>query len=213
MKKSNNAFMVAYIAFIFISAIVRAIRYYPMWDNLVMAISVAGVFLAVADYFDNFSACVERITSYGVLHINSDLENLKSKNQDLLCSELKICEEFQNEVAQLEKMCKKMDSKIAKMIKTTNETACRPNVYTFLGYFSFFVISTFGTRFIQLAIPADVLSMFAFGFVVLNQYVHNWLDENEQRYKKEIMNLNNQLDKVIEYARKLRTRYELEMVI
>lgn len=57
--KRNNIFMLAYIAFVAVCLIVRIFWNYPMWDNIVIAITISSVFFAYADMFHIIAGSIE----------------------------------------------------------------------------------------------------------------------------------------------------------
>lgn len=51
IMKKNNSFMLAYIIFIFVANIVKYFWEYPMWNTIVVSITVVSSFFAVSDFF------------------------------------------------------------------------------------------------------------------------------------------------------------------
>ena len=53
MNKKTNWLVVSYIAFLFICAFVRFFYDYPLWDTLVIAVTISGGFLTYSESFDS----------------------------------------------------------------------------------------------------------------------------------------------------------------
>ncbi len=57
--KRNNIFMWAYITFIILSSLVRLVNAYPLWNYIILAITVSGAFFAVEDLFLSLSKSLD----------------------------------------------------------------------------------------------------------------------------------------------------------
>lgn len=82
----NNWLMISYIAFLFLSTIVRSFMDFPMWETLVIAVTISGGFLT-------YSECYE--SSYDFLKkSNEKTEQWLDKFRATTNSEIKTCEEM-----------------------------------------------------------------------------------------------------------------------
>lgn len=194
--KRNNLFMLSYIVFIFICFIVRIFCEYPMWNTLVVSISVSSGVFAFADYYSGKAS-----SELSASKITKDLfaRTEKCISDQLRIVDVKLKEQMSTEpMEQLGAECyideknkllrlKEENSAIKIMYEENNRQHKRfcnyANILNFFGYLSFFITLVFQTVSSVLSSYLDLLSVLAFGLILLTQYMTGRSEEKIEKQK------------------------------
>lgn len=186
----NNLFMISYIVFIGVCAIFKIIWDYPMWGRIVAAITCSSWFFALADSeaneYTDLDEYVKIYSNYGLQSSDKIKSVLDELNRKLL--ELKNGEEAESNdpniterirhfekiiaiVKECDSECEEEKEKAQNDQLLMKRKEIMESVYTVVGFFSFFCVLTFETV-ANLAIDLqDQLTVYAFGLILLTQYI------------------------------------------
>lgn len=195
--KRNNSLMIAYIIFVFISATVRFFGEYPMWRTLVAAITTTSWMISLADFY--YATAIElrisskedlRYAEAAILDIQGMLDAIEKilvKNENRINSTQTSQENMAHYVDMkngglhfLEK-----HQKIRSMAeKDKNRSDIDEKIAAFFavaGFIAFFMILAFeqiSTMFID---QQDIMTVMAFGIILLTQYTDAYSKEKRKR--------------------------------
>lgn len=185
----NNIFMISYIIFIAVCAIIKIIWDYPMWGKIVAAITCSSWFFALADSeaddytdLDEYRGIYSNYTEQASAKIKSVLSELNCrllalKNAEVTDNSKQTIEEgikhFEDLIAivrECEEECAEEKEKIQKDYLSMKHKKIMASVYAAAGFFSFFCVLAF-EKVANLAIDIqDYLTVYAFAIILLTQY-------------------------------------------
>lgn len=209
--KRNDIFMLSYILFIFISLIVRCFCDYAMWAPTIAAITAASWIFSIADIFHTTAAAYlsdaetftplldkaeKRIEHIEGMHQANEAYMNKAKANGIeLANVLSegpiLLSHTKQELTSIKSNVKKKHS-ISKRCKSV------ATPFTMLGFLTFFCTITFETINHFLIPLQDYLTVFAFGVILLTQYVNNQLREQHEELEKHYQEANDVLENLDE---------------
>mgnify|MGYP003306025347 CR=1 FL=1 len=188
--------MLSYIVFIFICFLVRVYCEFPMWNTLVAAISFSSSVFAFADFYAGLAStelAVSRITKNLFTQTDKSLEYLLKKLDKELAEKLtadlstKLGHDVNIEAKSNLTKLSEENNKLKTMYKENDRRHKRysnlANLLNFLGYLSFFVALVFQSVSSVLSSYLDLLSVFAFGMILLTQYMTGYYEERIEKQK------------------------------
>lgn len=180
--KRNSIFMLAYIAFVAICFIVRIFWNYPMWDNIVLAITISSVFFAYADMFHIIADSIERGKRLSLEQCNhmmgivddtmNHLRKLKANTDDdrekeLLNESIDSYSEMRNKLNQVRK--KYVNLKIVNVCRNVENASL---FIAFLFLLCALVFQSLTKKLISVQSYATVL---AFLLILLTPVIGTWI--------------------------------------
>lgn len=188
--KKGNLFLLAYILFICISIFIRIKTDYPIWNSLVLAISISSIFFSYETLFSSSCSELERLANNSDDLISimektnaSDFKSIEEikmiyASYNLDCTnlgEIEKCLVNENKINnELKQENKKMKSKM-KVFKIIS------NCFTFLGFLSLLVIMAFSEQTIWLTTYQDIISAFSFVFILSTSLIDDLASKNREK--------------------------------
>lgn len=200
--KKNNLLMLAYITFIFICAIVRFFGDFPQWQVIVAAITATSWIFSLADF--NYTAANElHSSSKEMLECaESSIENIQAmlntidvflvENKSETENELLKAKQEQADYYGRARECainsldayEKMKSLAKKNNRTADTAGKVASALTVVGFVEFFSVLSF-ERFSKVFINSqDIMTVMAFGLILLTQYMAEVSKENRQKLRE-----------------------------
>ena len=212
----NNIFMISYIIFIVVCAIVKIIWDYPMWGKIVAAITCSSWFFALADLetddytdLDGYRGIYSNYTEQASAKIKSVLAELNCRllslrnaevtenNKQTIEKGIKHFEDLIAIVKECEEECAEQKEKIQKDYLSIKHKKTMASVYATAGFFSFFCVLTF-ERVANLAIDIqDQLTVYAFAIILLTQYLSTEKKALRNRKRKQAQELCRKWDSLL----------------
>lgn len=198
----NNLFMISYIIFIVVCAIIKIIWDYPMWGRIVAAITCSSWFFALADseaadftdlgeyrriYSDYTAQASVKIKSI-LIELNCRLLALNDtevteKNEQIIAERTKHFEDLIAIVKECEGECTEETEKLQKDHLLMKRKKIMASVNAAAGFFAFFCVLTF-EKVANLAIDIqDQLTVYAFAIILFTQYLST--EKRNQRNRKQ----------------------------
>lgn len=183
-SKKNDLFMLSYIVFIFICVAVRFFYNYASWNTVVAAVTAASWLFAIADII-NLKVLVyadEYNTDYKEIITNikrlSDIEDAFRKFKNSLSEIQKqqlphSLDSIETRFSEIKKSLTALKGVIESNSKKGKRYGFFVNVFVVLGFLVFFVAVVFPTISNFLISIQEVLSVIAFGVILLTQHFGN----------------------------------------
>lgn len=186
--KRNTIFMLAYIAFVVICFIVRLFWDYPMWDNIVIAITISSVFFAYADMFHIIAESIEKSKELSLNQCNrmkgivdstmNNLRRLKANideihEKDSLRKSLENYTKMRDNLSALEKSYTNL--------KIVNLCRCIENVNLFIAFLLLLCILVFQSLAERLLSVQSYATVLAFIMILLTPVVGTWIKERSNK--------------------------------
>lgn len=191
--KRNNMFMLAYIIFIFISLVVRFFFDYEMWAPIISAITIASCMFAVSDIFCAVANIYSDDAKTFVPMLDGALQKVERIEATYNTNEPDItrCKEMGSSLAgvlsEFPIMVDKTKRELNNIKKTVNRKmnvakVCNSlvNPLTVIGFLSFFCTITFEPINNLMVSIQDLLTVFAFGIILVTQYFSNYSKEQHE---------------------------------
>ena len=205
--KRNNLFMMAYIIFIFICAIVRLFGEFSHWQVIVAAITATSWIFALADFNHTAGSELNAISKVTLECAESSIENIQemlttinaflNKNQTKAENELVRTkqEQVNHYVRTKEQVIKclgnyeEMEFTAKKYSRVANISSRLAGTLTVVGFIGFFSILCF-EGFSKIIISSqDIMTVMSFGIILLTQYMGDLSKEKRQKYKETTKNM------------------------
>ena len=171
----NRIFVLAYISFIIVSTVVRGFWIFPMWKNLVAAVTFASFFLVLSDWFASSSKSILELSEKGetqvthqIEHVNNTIFYIKVMIHNKLYPEKKS--DLIDIIKRLEKISKETEKRkdiFERNKKTRRSFNIVAFIMTFVAFFMFFCILFFEPISDFFIKGQDVYTMIAFSSVLL----------------------------------------------
>ena len=173
--KRNNLFMLTYIIFIFAACCSKPFWEYSMWNKFVAAVTVTSFFLTISDLLYTLVRNIEETVTVELKYVDEVgpefnlmkkelkkyLEKGLAKNKEYIIENTMILEQNFKSMRQSSK-------NIRAQIKRGKIIA---SGFTILGFLSFFLIIVFEPIASYIISVLDSVTVSAFGFVLLTQYL------------------------------------------
>ena len=219
--KRNNWLMIAYIIFIFVSCIIRCFYIFPMWESLVIAVTVSTSVFSYADVFLSRSESIEsqiKITRKIDQEIQEQIQ-IEKPIADNILKEALSCDQERPESEKLIKLANKLKSRssdLEKMIREKSEylekktKQCRTyniigailSVIGFVLFLCILVYEPIKNIFIK---HQDLLTVTSFALVLSTQFIRDFYTQmvtRENESKEEA------LSKLKKYVKRLKEAEE-----
>lgn len=203
----NRVFMLSYIAFIFVSIIVRAFWDFPMWNSLVAAVTCTSFFFALADlncssYNNNIKLLndYESETIQQREHAMNLLFFIKFMlKNDMSVKNTKLLDECKNETEEIIKDIEQKGSIYEKTLKKNNMNLIQAQIFLFFGFILFFCILSFKPITDYIIKYQEMITMFVFAIVLLSPF---WDESTKKRNEKAIERTKKITERIMNLERK-----------
>ena len=183
--KRNNIFMWAYITFIGICIIARIIGDFPLWQPIVLAITISSAFFAFEDLYSSRSRYLRDSCSIA----ENFIAEAKKRNNDHLLFFAKLSEASKrykgtaNDVGTIEDAfgpvkeqtealsgyIKELEAKTTAKQKKQVEYHRIASIFAFLGFLCLFCTMAFAPHMDLANVQQEGLSVFSFAVILLTQ--------------------------------------------
>ena len=162
--KRNDIFMWAYITFVFLCVVLRIFWAFPLWDAVVLAITISSMFFAVEDLCSSIArfskeTCdiSDNFISTARKEISKDIEFLTKvdkkadiyKDKKYNISDVNVgYDPIRNAITQMATYVDSFEKKIAEKRKIQRECQKYANITAYLGFLCLFcvlILSSAGT--------------------------------------------------------------------
>lgn len=184
--KRKDVFILAYIAFIILSVIVKQFWDYPMWNKIVVAVTAVSWMLSFSDSLLNMSTLSKETGQFLPL-----MEDLKQKIQHFVAVpfENKGNEDWKSTEKQYEMIIKKT----VKISKHEKPCMILSIIFAFVSFVLFMCVLCFEPLYERFYRNQDFLTVSSFGLILLTQFaVERWNDSNKTIQSK-LISLNHSL--------------------
>lgn len=192
--KRNNMFMLAFILFIFISAIVRLFGEFPMWDTIIVAVTISSGFFAVADSRSTVASDLNR-------SIRERTRQIGDEQYKLSGMQLPGTQPTPMDVHEMNKIlsdCRTQQEELYHSIETDMKDLRHyervAGTCLMLGFLSFFCCLAFSPISRFLVPYQDMLTLLAFGVILLTQYFSTMRKSGNRSYEEQMAKLNKRWD-------------------
>lgn len=195
--RRNNIFMGAYIVFVFICFFARLKSEYSAWPSVVSAVAISSAFFAFADFLYIYAQSLRGICDVTNSYISDAREMLDEERwiflgfrerirecslEEFDFSEMtKLIDLVMEENGKTEEWIKENEAATLKKQKEVKRDKAAAAFLTFLGFLLFLCIVVFDTLATACVAIQDTISVFAFGLILVTQYVHTILSEKTQK--------------------------------
>lgn len=215
--KKGNLFLLAYILFIYISIFIRIKTDYPIWNSIVLAISISSIFFSYETLLSSLCSELEMLTN------NSD--DLISRIENTNASDFKSIEEIKmiyasynldcTNLGEIEK-CLVNENKKSNEIKQENKKKKSEikifkiisNCFTFLGFLSLLVIMAFSEQTIWLTKYQDIISAFSFVLILSTSLIDEIVSKKREEIFSQSREIIFQHEKSSKYFDLLKEKYK-----
>ncbi|MBP3936206.1 MAG: hypothetical protein IK954_01315 [Clostridia bacterium] len=198
--KKNYLFLLSFTLFIFLSVIVKSYCDYPMWPTIVAAVTVASSFFSFADLAGVQGRAMYNISNDSLGEIDYSLfqiQHIKTTLSTLIeCSAPDDKTHFssaQDTINDLEKNYLRMQSIMKKDVRISSVLKIASVITTILGFLLLFCIMAFESLASWVIIRQDIMTVIAFGCIMLSQLLDGLVDGAREYWKNILSNLNNGL--------------------
>lgn len=202
--KRNNLLMGAYIAFVFLCFMFRALGEYPMWNEIVAAVTFSSAFFAYSDFFFGYSKllsdtcdiadefiCVTRKRlndeTKSFVEINAQMDSIPKEKFDFSEMRENIIP-IQNKHDEMELWLERYANDAKEKRKKAKNNKFIAEILTFLGFLVFLCILVFLPITDAVVEAQDVLSVLAFAVILLSNLIGTIQAEKLEKNKIESQN-------------------------
>lgn len=184
----NKVFMLSYIAFIITSIVVRFFYDYPLWNNIVIAVTISGVLFSYAEMVKTLCDDFDNRKSKRLKHCEAMLK--KSKRIDSLINNLLSQknspddeEQYMKELEQNNELIEHLQKMKGYYSKKRTDTFDRIIYYIllFTAFFSLLCIIAFDNLARELIKIQNYATVIAFVFILLTPFISDIIKEHEQK--------------------------------
>ncbi len=192
--KKNNTFLLAYIIVIFACTMVRLFWDYPMWSNIVIAVTISSAFFAFSDLYRQKSNSLTELTRkqtedvergiFETEQIKKNVQVLISQNEEQLSSNSaerqKLSEHFESASKRIEVIMNsylEMKNQIPKASASANRCRIVSEIIELIGFVSLFAVMIFEPVAAIFEGSQDVLTVISFAVILSTGYMKNYTDE------------------------------------
>ena len=196
-SKKNDLFMLSYIVFIFICVAVRIFYNYASWNTVVAAVTAASWFFAIADiinlkvlvYSDEYNTDYKEIIAS--IKKLGDIEVAFKKYENRLSEIQKqqlphSLDSVEIKLSGIKKNLTELKEVIEGNSKKWKMYSSFVNIFIALGFLVFFIAVVFPIISDFIISIQEVLSVIAFGIILLTQYFSNKQMESRNDIIKEL---------------------------
>lgn len=232
--------MLAYIAFMLLSVVIRIFLNYDLWEPLVLAISISSVFFAADGFCNSVAHSIKGSCDIAREFISESKKNCQ-KDALFLAKVEKISETYQgdnddlpefvrsysplkDQHAQMVQGIEQFEADVMSKRRTQKRFAKWASIFAFAGFLVLFLALIIGQYIPLPAIVPEMISVVSFAIVLFSQLIDGIADErikNDLKNKREAIrrqeeirnafeNTEQELDKYMELLNSNNTETEVE---
>lgn len=189
--KRNNWFMIAYILFLIIASIVRDCGTYPIWDTLVLAVTVSSAILSYAETFGSTLSANKKLRlQYESLYNDATLWNKRFQERyDLIVSLIeeygpktayyaKIVEDVSEAKDRIKGSASQLEPIDQGKIKARETTLTwMLAIFSVLGFLLFFCVLTFPAVEQMFSEKQSIYTVLSFAVMLSSCYISSFFEE------------------------------------
>ena len=183
----NNILMFAYGCFIFACLLFELFFDFPMWGKIVSAITIASVLFTVSDTLYNLSTMFAG-TARGI-HTKTPLfySRFDIIKQQLMSCDHTFSVSVKTKISSVENADNELRKTPSALFSFSKFFVKCATVFVFLGFLSFFCVATFDPVYVLIADMQDEFCVFAFGLIILNQFISNIINKKLDDKRRSII--------------------------
>jgi len=193
----NNLFLIAFIIYIMICGIIRCFWEYPLWPEVVAAVTTASWIFAFADLFYSSSklssslveACIDfpDLSNGYNQKIKRDIDICLNSSQPCIDSDLiKHLASCKNDFIDIEEKTKKLSETIRKEKKEAQKYEVIGHVCTVVGFLTLLCIMTFEPISAYFVDKQELMTVCAFGLILFTQLREETKEKQTQKIRGDV---------------------------
>lgn len=189
--KRKDIFILAYIAFIMLSVIIKQFYDYSMWNKIVVAVTAVSWMLSLSDSLLNMSTLSKETGQF--LPIMED-QRQKAQKLATVSFENKGDEKWTS----IEKQYESIIKKSIRLSKHEKPCVILSIVFAFISFVLFMCVLCFEPLYEKFYKDQDFLTVSSFGLILLTQFAIEWWNDSNKTIQGTLVSLSHSLSESLQ---------------